>query len=156
MLATITVTVLFLLIASGLCLLLKKMAPKSASAPVEAPEGYSARRYDPMQRLLDDSAEAFVSDPAFSKSQINKIRSERRSIFRGYLRCISRDHGTICSSIRSIMIASNVDRPDLAKALTRSELFFVGARFAIEYRLFLHFMGWGTVDVRDLVTAFKS
>jgi hypothetical protein len=157
MIVILTVTTLFLLIGLALGLLFKKMAPVTASGQIINADDYSAGRYRPMQRLLDETDEQFLSShPAFDKKMARKVRAERRTIFRGYLRCISRDYGRICSSIRTLMVQSDVDRPDLAKALARSEMLFVAGLFAVECRLFLHTVGWGTVDVRHLVASLEG
>jgi len=40
-------------------------------------------------------------------------------MFRGYLRCLTKDYARLLSGIREMMVESGVDRPDLAKALVR-------------------------------------
>lgn len=114
-------------------------------------------RYAPMQRLLDNTDYRFLAmHPAFGKARARALRARRRRVFRGYLRCLSRDYARVCASIRNVMIESGIDRPDLAKALLRNRAVFTAALFAIEFRLILHACGWGTVDVRDMVSALEG
>jgi hypothetical protein len=157
MITTLTITALFLLIGSALCLLFKKMAPAAASQQIINANDCSPDRYRPMQRLLDTSDEQFLSShPAFNKSMARKMRARRRAIFRGYLKCMRRDHGRICSSVRALMVESNIDKPELAKALGRSEMSFVCTMYTVECRLFLHALGLSTVDVSNLVASFEN
>lgn len=114
-------------------------------------------RYGPMQRLLEEGDYRFLaSHPAIGKKGAAKIRARRREIFRGYLRCLGRDYARVCASIRSTMVQSEIDRPDLAKALLRNRLIFTAALAGVECRLAMHACGWGTIDARPLVAALEG
>jgi hypothetical protein len=113
----------------------------------------SADRYRPMLRLLSDDDLAFVADN--SKLRRN-LRAKRRDLFRGYLRCLTRDYGYLLTGIRQAMVQSGVDRPDLARALAKNRALFALAVCKIEYRLALHATGLGTVDVSGLVDALET
>jgi hypothetical protein len=113
----------------------------------------SADRYRPMLRLLSDDDLAFVA--ANSKLRRN-LRTKRRDLFRGYLRCLTRDYGHLLSGIRQAMVQSGVDRPDLARALAKNRALFALSVCKIEYRLALHATGLGTVDVSGLVDALET
>ncbi|HWQ55934.1 MAG TPA: hypothetical protein VN442_19755 [Bryobacteraceae bacterium] len=115
----------------------------------------SAARYRPMARLLDPAEEAFLAQHA-DRGTIRRFRAERRRIFRGYLRSLERDFGSICGGIRLVLVHSPEDRPDLAAALMRREAGFAMALFSVHCRLILHAAGIGTVDVRDLVGALDA
>lgn len=112
-----------------------------------------ADRYRPMLRLLSDSDLNF---PGISSTLRNRIRGQRRDLFRGYLRCLTRDYGTLLAGIREIMAESNVDRPDLAKALAKNRMMFAMALWRIEANLQLHALGIGKVDVAGLVDALGA
>jgi hypothetical protein len=112
-----------------------------------------ADRYRPMLRLLSD---ADLNFPGMDSALRNKIRGQRRELFRGYLRCLTRDYGVLLSGIREIMVESNVDRPDLAKALAKNRAMFALALWRIEANLQLHAFGIGKVDVSGLVDALGS
>jgi hypothetical protein len=112
-----------------------------------------ADRYRPMLRLLSDSDLNFAG---VNVALRNRIRSQRREMFRGYLRCLARDYGILLSGIRTIMVESNVDRPDLAKALAKNRTMFALALCRIEVNLQLHALGMGNVDVSGLVDALGA
>jgi hypothetical protein len=110
-----------------------------------------AGRYHPMLRLLAEDDFAFVaSNPVLYR----RLRAERRLLFRGYLRCLTRDYGRLLEGIRLVMVQSQVDRPDLARALARNRVLFAVALCRIEFRLALHWAGVGKVDISGVVEAF--
>jgi hypothetical protein len=153
----LTLIALFLLIGMVLGLLFKKMAPGSADGLTVQSADYSPDDYRPMLRLLDEPDDRFIAaHPAFGPKKTREMRAERRQIFRGYLRRLRADYGRICLSIRTLIVESDVDRPDLVKALMRSQILFAVAVFGVEWRLVLHTMGTGTVDVRNLVAALEA
>jgi hypothetical protein len=110
-------------------------------------------RYQPMLRLLSPDDRAFVSA---NKSLAKKLKKERVKIFREYLSCLSGDYGRLLAGVRSAMASSGIDRPDLAAAVAKNEAMFALALCRVEYRLFLHALGLGTVDVSGLVEAIGS
>ncbi len=113
----------------------------------------SAERYRPMLRLLSDEDFSFVSaNIALQRS----LKSDRRKLFRSYLRCLTRDYGCLLAGIRSAMAGSGVDRPDLARALAKNRALFALAVYRVELRLALHSLGVGTVDISGLVDAFEG
>jgi hypothetical protein len=112
----------------------------------------SANRFRPMLRLLSAEDEALV---AANKPLARKLKRQRREIFRDYLSCLSGDYGRLLAGIRQVMVESGVDRPDLANALVKNQLLFTIALCRIEYRLFLHGFGVGSVDVSGLVEAMS-
>ena len=112
-----------------------------------------AGRYRPMLRLLSDADLDFASrNPVLRK----KIRAQRRAMFRGYLRCLTKDYARLLSGVRGMMVESGVDRPDLAKALAKNRTLFALALCRIELNLQLHAIGVGKVDVSGLVGALDS
>lgn len=110
----------------------------------------SANRFKPMLRLISAEDDALV---AGNKSLAKKLRKQRTAIFREYLSCLSADYGRLLAGVRHAMAASGADRPDLAAALAKNQWIFTMALCRIEYRLFLHGMGLGSVDVSGLVEA---
>jgi hypothetical protein len=111
-----------------------------------------ADRYRPMLRLLADNDLAFLaSDHRLRKS----VRAKRRELFRGYLRCLTRDYAILLAGVRDAMVRSGVDRPDLARALARNRVLFALAVCKVEFRLGLHTAGAGTVDISGLVEAIE-
>jgi hypothetical protein len=115
-----------------------------------------AARYRPMFRLLDESDCGFVASGFPGNSNLRRFRAERRSLFRVYLRNLGADHARIVGAIRDLLVESQLDRPDLAKALYRCQLMFALAMISVEFKLQLHALGIGTVDVRSLVAAVEG
>jgi hypothetical protein len=114
-------------------------------------------RYRPMFRLLDESDCEFISAGFPGNSRmLRRFRAERRSLFRIYLRNLGNDHARIVGAIRSILVESQLDRPELAKALYHCQFMFALAMVNVEFKLLLHAMGIGTVDVRSMVSAVEG
>ncbi|HVW07962.1 MAG TPA: hypothetical protein VHC90_05240 [Bryobacteraceae bacterium] len=112
-----------------------------------------AARYRPMLRLLSDDDLRFAArNPAIRA----KLAARRRELFRGYVRCLTKDYGRLLASVRRIMVESGVDRPDLAKALTKNRFVFALALCRIELHLRLHAIGLGKVDISGLVEALDG
>jgi hypothetical protein len=110
-------------------------------------------RYRPMLRLLSDDDLAFVS----VDSKLHRIlRARRRDLFRGYLRCLTRDYARLLAGVRQAMVHSGVDRPDLARALAKNRTLFAIAVCKVEFRLALHATGFGSVDISGLVDALEA
>ncbi len=144
----------------GLLLLLVAvitMRAQSSVAP-NAPSGTDvfelSARYRPMLRLLDGPDFELLNE-AGDRRLMRRIRSERRSIFRGYLRGLRRDHSIICSKVRQLTLASAADRGDLAAAVFRSELSFRILMGVIEVKLLLHAAGMRSVTATPLVEALE-
>jgi hypothetical protein len=116
-----------------------------------------ADRYRPLERLLDVQEYRFLeSHRGFRRSTIRRYRRRRVQVFRGYLRCLSVDYGRICAAIRLLIVQSPLDRPDLASLLVRQRLVFAFHFLLAEYRLSLHGLGLGHVDVAHLLNALEQ
>lgn len=137
--------------AVGLQFLLKLRSLRSAETGSAAVP--TAERYRPMLRLLSNEDLAFVS--ADGKLQ-KALRAGRRDLFRGYLRCLTRDYACLLASVREAMVRSEIDRPDLARALARNRMLFAVAICKVEFRLALHATGGASVDVSGLVDALEA
>jgi hypothetical protein len=123
----------------------------------EVVQEYSAERYRPLFRLLDESDSDFIRAGLPEQSRkLRRFRAGRRSLFRVYLRDLGADHSRIVGAIRQLLVDSQVDRPDLAIALYRCQFMFRLAMASIEFKLLCHAMGIGTVDVRSLVVAVEG
>jgi len=110
-------------------------------------------RFRPMLRLLSPADERLVSG---NKELAKKFRDQRIAIFREYLRCLTSDYGRLLAGVRAVMASASQDRPELAVALSRNERLFAMAICRIEYRLWMHRLGIGTVDVSALVNAIDA
>ena len=112
-------------------------------------------RYRPMFRLLDETDCEFIAAAAPGHANLRRFRAERRSLFRLYLRNLGADHARIVGAIRDLLVRSHLDRPDLAKALMQCQLMFALAMLSVEFKLQLHALGIGTVDVRSMVATVE-
>ena len=113
----------------------------------------SADRYRPMLRLLSDEDLSFVS----ANGNLRKtLRARRRELFRRYLRCLTRDYAWLLAGVRSAMVQSGMDRPDLARALAKNRTLFMITIYKVEFRLALHAVGMGKVDISGLVDALEA
>lgn len=113
----------------------------------------TADRYRPMLRLLSDDDLAFVSG---NRKLQAALRTQRRNLFRGYLRCLTRDYAHLLAGVRAVMAQSGMDRPDLAKALAKNRFLFTLAICKVEFRLAIHATGVGTVEISGLVDALEA
>jgi hypothetical protein len=157
----ILVISLLLLAALGVAglLLIRKLAGPSTVAECDPNwfQEFDLAKYKPMARLLTEGDYKFVADqPGFTPKTLRKLRAERRRIFRSYLRSLVRDFQRLHMAARMLLIYSPVDRPDLAAALLRQRITFSLAVLAVEFRLGLHALGVGTVDVRALLGALET
>jgi hypothetical protein len=134
----------------GLQFLLKMRSLRSAEA---GESSLGPDRYRPMLRLLSDDDLAFVA----ADSKLHRtLRARRRDLFRGYLRCLTRDYACLLAGVRQAMVHSGVDRPDLARALAKNRALFAIAICKVEFRLAMHATGFGSVDISALVDALEA
>lgn len=145
---------LMVLVAVGLALR-KIQADNSVPAEVLSQDCLAAR-YRPMFRLLDESDCGFIASGFPGKANLRRFRAERRALFRVYLRNLGADHRRIVGAIRDLLVQSQNDRPDLAKALFRCQVMFTMAMLGVELKLQFHALGIGTVDVSNLVAAVEA
>lgn len=113
-----------------------------------------AARYRPMMRLLDGSDFEIVNsigDPRLTR----RVKRQRRAIFRGYLRCLSRDHARLCAHIRAAALESPVDCSPLLLEVYRAEMRFRMTMAAVNFRLVLHAVGLPNVAASGLMYSFE-
>jgi hypothetical protein len=144
-------TALFLIVCGSIGL---QFFLKFRALQVENTSGsfLAADRYRPMLRLLSDDDLAFVSADGKLRRM---LRARRRELFRGYLRCLTRDYAHLLAGVREAMVHSGADRPDLAKALAKNRMLFAMSVCKVEFRLALHATGVGNVEISGLVQALE-
>ncbi len=109
---------------------------------------FSPSRYKPMEKLLSRKELDFIqSHPCFSTDSLKRIRAERRSIFRKYIKMMCADFHQLTNAIRHIMVQSTETRPELAKALVRAQLLFTLTIVLLEARLILQATGFDMLTV---------
>ena len=81
--------------------------------------------YRPMERLLAKEDYVFLKRQAGYRAEIGeRLRRERREIFRGYLRRLERDFHQLHLFARTLVRDQEQDQPELALALVRSGVAF--------------------------------
>ena len=117
----------------------------------------SLEKYRPMERLLqEDDFRFLAAQPGFSPQLGRRFRTERRRIFRSYLRNLRRDFSRLSSAFRILIVHSVEDRGDLAKSLMRMRIMFAVGMLAVEGRLLMHAAGVGAVNVSGLVASLDT
>jgi hypothetical protein len=142
----------------ALLFLYRRMSTQpNSDAAVDQSLVLSLEKYRPMERLLRNDDFLFLAaQPGFSSGLGRRFRSERRRIFRGYLRNLRKDFGRVAAAFHVLIVHSVEDRADLAAGLLRQRLLFAFAMLAVEARLALHAAGVGTVDVSGLVESLET
>jgi hypothetical protein len=110
-----------------------------------------------MERLLNNEDFAFLAkQPGFTPTMGRRFRSERRRIFRGYLRLLRHDFARATTACHLLTVHSAEDRADLAAALMREKVRFGLGMFVVEVRLILHAAGFGPTDAHGLVESLET
>jgi hypothetical protein len=151
--ASLFIALLMVIAAGSAALLLltrMRLLDSVAQSRTRLPD---AGRYQPMLRLLEDEDLEFAGA---NRALKGRIRAQRRELFRGYLRCLTKDYARLLAGLRGLIVESGVDRPDLAKALAKNRMMFALALCRIEVNLQLHALGVGRVDVSGLVDALDA
>lgn len=144
---------LFLIVCGAIFLLFALKMRSLRSAGTGSVSFLRADRYRPMLRLLSNDDLEFVS----ANVNLQKaLRTTRRAVFRGYLRCLTRDYAHLLAGVRQAMVQSGTDRPDLARALAKNRVLFAIAVCKIEVSLALHAAGIGSVRISGLVDALET
>jgi len=150
--AFFTALVAILIGMVGVALTVRMRALRAAER-ARAAHSVDVSRYAPMQRLLSaNDLELVSTDPQLAKL----LRNNRYRIFRGYLRCLTKDFGALLGGVREMMVSSNTDQPELAVLLVRSKWTFVLSLSRIEANLWLYRYGIKKVDVSVLVEQMQN
>jgi hypothetical protein len=116
-------------------------------------------RYRPMERLLRESDWEYLSkQPGFTPARIRKIQAQRRAIFRRYMESMNGDFASLCLLVRSLMVQSAVDRPDLGSALAKVRTSYFLTVFKIQFSLLAQAAGIQSlhVDISALTRALDE
>jgi hypothetical protein len=112
-----------------------------------------------MERLLRESDWQYLSkQPGFTPSRIRKIQAQRRAIFRRYMESMNGDFAALCLLVRSLMVQSAVDRPDLGAALARIRTAYFLTVFRIQISLLAQAVGFQSlqIDISALTRALEE
>lgn len=149
---TIWIAALFALAiaAVGLRVLRKITRPEVSSEDLNAWIDIDWQSCSPLERLLDPAEFEFLQKRGLSKARINQLRAKRRTLFRMYMRRLTHEFNTAHSSLKQVVVMSDVDRPDLARLLARQKLLFYRGLIGVEVRLAMNAMGFESVPVPSL------
>lgn len=105
-------------------------------------DGFSLESYAPMRRLLDQRDFEFLTKhPGYHPAIAKRLRAERRRAFIDYLGLMIGDFNQLLRIGRFMLVSSNVDRPEFARALSRHQIKFYFAVCAIRCKLALAPLG---------------
>jgi hypothetical protein len=144
------VALLAVIFASSISQLFRRTSVDDCS--IEWLDEFSLDSYRPMERLLNEGDYEFLAaQPGFYPGIARELRAERRRIFRIYLRSLIRDFKKLIRLAELMMVYSEQDRPDLARAIFRLRREFYVSIIATEFRLALSPLPVAPVDARRLV-----
>jgi hypothetical protein len=145
-------------IGVAVILLYRTLASRqNGEVPMDESLALAPGKYRPMERLLQEEDFLFLSSqPGFSARLGRRFRTERRRVFRAYLRSLSMDFGRVSKACQMLVIHAAEDRGDLAQGIIRQRFLFALGILAVEARLLLHAAGVGTVEVHGLVESLEA
>lgn len=158
-LGVIVAAALAVLAVVALLFLLRRLTSREVEAQADLgwSSEFSIAKYRPMERLfLEEDYDFLAAQPGFHPKIYRKLQSERRRVFRHYLRCVQRDFGRLSTAAKTLLLAAPQDRPDLARAILKQRLLFGYAMWTVRFRLQLQTLGLGSVDVRRLVATMEG
>ena len=119
--------VVLALLATVFSFLIRKLFARveQNESPADWLTRFSVDTYRPMERLLNEADYRFLArQPGFEPRIARELRAERKKIFRAYLRELIADFHRLLHIANLMLVYSNVDRPDLAKAIFRLRMRF--------------------------------
>jgi hypothetical protein len=122
--------ILLMVVASGQ----SKRSEKALLASAEWIEGLPIERYGPMLWLLSDTRLCFLRSHGGLAIEM-RIRVRRGRLFRRYLGSLKADFRLTCTALKTIMVLSPHDRPDLASTLLRAQITFFCRVLVVKFRL---------------------
>jgi hypothetical protein len=113
------------------------------------------RSEKPAEALTFDWLEESLANHTVSPLPDNRApwrqRIEQRRAFRLYLAALRRDYVRLAFLVKRLLVSSDRDRPDLAKALLKQTVVFHVGLTLIEFRLALNVLGIRTEKAEELV-----
>jgi len=149
----------FLLLAIAFAWLFAKLISRDRTTgfPDDSDEIFSPTRYRVMERLLNEADRDFLrSQPGWNDRKERRYRKARIKIFRGYVHQLSDDFNKICKAIKILIVASEVDRPDLAGLLMKQKFLFAFRMISVELKLSLYGLGWSGVNHHYLMQSLEA
>ena|SRR5690349_7860197 len=120
-------------------------------------DSFSLENYAPMERLLNRSDFEFLaSQPGYRPEIARRLLSERRRVFAGYLQCLIRDFNQLYAAAKLMVVYSQEDLPEFAKALWRQQIAFYYAVSILRCKVAIYPWGWTGVNVSKLAQPLES
>jgi hypothetical protein len=105
----------------------------------EPTRSFDPNSYAPMRRLLLDEDLIFLkSQRGFQSGMDSRLRSERRSIFRLYLRRLDKDFRSLHLQLHQLILSAPEDQSVLLRELFRQNTEFRMRMLRVEFDLLLH------------------
>lgn len=118
---------------------------------------FSLERYAPMERLLQKDDLAFLSAQTGYRPEIGKrLMTERRKIFRAYLRLLVRDFNQLMAIGRLMVVYSAQDQQEFARSLGRQQVRFYGRVCLLQVQLVIYPVAGNALDTGGLLDALGS
>jgi hypothetical protein len=155
-LAALSIAVIFL--AAALAFVLHRLTSRFSTEVLDADwlDSLSLENYAPMLRLLDQNDLEFLKrQPGFRPALAKRLQAERRRAFIAYLGLMIGDFNQLLKIGRMMLVASNVDRPEFARALGRQRNKFYFTVCAIRCKLALAPLGL-QVDGPELLNSLGT
>lgn len=120
-------------------------------------DSFSVDSYAPMERLLAKADLAFLaSQPGYRPEIGKRLMSERREIFRTYLRLLVRDFNQLIGIGKLMVVYSHQDQQEFDRSLRRQQVRFYTRVCTLQVQLALYPLGWTTVDARGVLAAMGA
>jgi hypothetical protein len=145
------------LIAAVAIVLLLRTLRSSRISNSDAPDQMelSWRDYRCLNRLLDPADFEFLRRRGICESQVERLRVERRKIYRLCLRSMAQDFNAMHRALCVGLIQSELDRPELVTELARQRAAFYRRLVIAHFRLTLHGFGLERMPQIDLVKSLE-
>ena len=153
------VALLVALLIAAFSLLFWKLASRrdAQKDAAEWLDAFSVDSYAPMERLLDKSDFDFLRTlPGYQPEIGARLVKERKKLFLGYLHDLIGDFNQLLGIARMMIVYSQEDRAEFAKALWRQQVAFYFAICAVRVRVAFYPLGWTALDVSQLVSALAG
>ena len=119
-------------------------------------DSFSVESYARMRRLLDQSDFEFLrNQPGYRPALEKRLQAERRKAFIDYLWLMIGDFNQLLEIGRLMLVSSNVDRPEFARALGRQRTSFYLTVCAVRCKLALAPLGL-RVDGPELLNSLGT
>jgi hypothetical protein len=128
-----------------------------ASYDESVSEQFSLARYEPMKRLLlEDDLEFLAGRPGVRPETVSRLRKQRQKVFRTYLHELAADFRRLHEQARLLVADAPAEYEHLVGVLVEQQFRFRMALIGVEFRLVLHQMGIGQVDVSGLLAPIQK